>query len=130
VVGIWLLDELVTGSICELEVVTSVNCTWVVPEVSLRLTLGLFGVVTGILRLRYASARALVELFASVRPCSVAVSFNFRFLDVTSGKGGGCERDPSVNLGLLLGLELSPSGTLSPSVEILSLLLAQNSLLI
>ena len=108
--------------VCELEAVTSVLCIWVSPRVSSRLILVFVGVDAKALRLRYASARALMELFASMRPRSVAVSFAFRFRDVTSGAGGGSKLDPSVNLGLLLGPELSPSGMLIPLVGILSLL--------
>lgn len=52
-----------------------------------------------------------MELFASVRPFSVTVSFNFRFLDEASGRGLGC---PFAVLALLLGPEDVSSGVGRP----------------
>jgi hypothetical protein len=60
-----------------------------------------------------------VELFASVRPCSVTVSFNFRFLDEVSGKETAF---PFVVLVLLLspGDSSSGAGRLSEAIFELS----------
>lgn len=60
-----------------------------------------------------------MELFASVRPCSVTVSFNFRFLDGVSGKEAAF---PFVVLALLLspGDSSSEAGKLSEAIFELS----------
>jgi hypothetical protein len=63
------------------------------------------------LRERYASERALVEFFTSVRPCSVTVSFNFRFLDEVTGIELNSKSCSFEILELLLGLGESSSGT-------------------